>query len=332
MARPLRIEYPGAYYHVMSRGNAGENIFPGRKDKERLLEYLAKAVDQYTIVIHTYCLMSNHYHLLMETPQANLSSAMQWLNVSYAVSYNRRHGRNGHLFGGRFKALLIDAEAYLTHLSRYIHLNPVRAKMVRRPEDYPWSSYPALVDQVRKPDWLETRELLSYFAPRGSSHGKSDKKEAIKYYRAFVQDVDPEAVENPAKQAAGGFIVGGSDFVRWVQESFLARRKDEKAIPQLKVLRPRIPVGAIVEAVSREFDGDEERILEKGHKRNTARDIAISLSRSHSGVSCSDLGVTFGGISGSAISERCKELSKELARDRQLRGRMERIERRILTN
>ncbi|MFQ6673753.1 MAG: transposase, partial [Fidelibacterota bacterium] len=130
MARPLRIEYPGAYYHVMNRGNAGENIFPGRDDKEKFLEYLAKAAEQYGIVVHTYCLMSNHYHLLMETPEANLSSAIQWLNVSYAVSYNRKHRRKGHLFGGRFKALLVDAEEYLTHLSRYIHLNPVRAKMV----------------------------------------------------------------------------------------------------------------------------------------------------------------------------------------------------------
>ena len=163
MARPLRVEYPGAYYHVINRGNAGENIFIDERDREKFLEYLAKGTERFITKIHTYCLMSNHYHLLIETPQANLSVAIQWLNVSYSVYFNKRHRRRGHLFQGRFKAILLDANEYLILLSRYIHLNPVRAKMVTHPLEYSWSSYPVFAGKRRKPDWLITETVLSYF-------------------------------------------------------------------------------------------------------------------------------------------------------------------------
>ena len=130
MTRPLRIEYPGAYYHVVNRGNNQENIFKNDRDREKFIEYLERATDRFSTIIHSYCLMDNHYHLLVETLEANLSLSMQWINVSYATYFNRKRGRRGHLFQGRFKEILIDADDYLKHLSRYIHLNPVRAKMV----------------------------------------------------------------------------------------------------------------------------------------------------------------------------------------------------------
>ena len=138
MSRPLRVEYPGAFYHVINRGNNQEKIFKNDRDREKFLEYLEKANERFSIIIHTYCLMSNHFHLLVGTPDANLSQAMQWINVSYATYFNRKRGRAGHLFQGRFKAILIDADEYLKHLSRYIHLNPVRAKLVSGPSEYQW--------------------------------------------------------------------------------------------------------------------------------------------------------------------------------------------------
>ncbi|UCF90286.1 MAG: transposase, partial [Desulfobacterales bacterium] len=156
MARPLRVEYPGAFYHVINRGNNQEKIFETDRDKEKFLEYLAKAAERFSIVIHTYCLMNNDFHLLVETSEANLSLAMQWVNISYATYFNRKHGRHGHLFQGRFKAILIDADAYLEHLSRYIHLNPVRAEMVSSPADYTWSSYLAFIGTQKAPRFLET--------------------------------------------------------------------------------------------------------------------------------------------------------------------------------
>jgi len=128
MARPLRIEYPGAFYHVMHRGNAKSNIFLSDRDREKFFEYLDSSVERFELKIHTYCLMTNHYHLIVETPQPNLSQAIKWINVSYAAYFNRKRQRSGHLFQGRFKAIVVDADAYLKHLSRYIHLNPIRAK------------------------------------------------------------------------------------------------------------------------------------------------------------------------------------------------------------
>ena len=165
MARPLRIEYPNAYYHVINRGNAGENIFLNERDKEKFLEYLSIAAERFSLIIHTYCLMSNHYHLVVETPKANLSRAIQWLNVSYATYFNRKRDRKGHLFQGRFKSIVIDADEYLAQLSHYIHLNPVRVKMVVNPADYPWSSYSLFIGKDKKPDWFDT-SLLAYFGKK----------------------------------------------------------------------------------------------------------------------------------------------------------------------
>jgi REP element-mobilizing transposase RayT len=145
MARPLRVEYPGAFYHVINRGNSLEKIFTSTRDYEKFLQYLEKAAERFALIIHTYCLMDNHYHLLIETPEPNLSMTMQWLNVSYATYFNRKQDRSGHLFQGRFKAILIDADAYLKHLSRYIHLNPVRAGIINTPRQYHWSSYPSFI-------------------------------------------------------------------------------------------------------------------------------------------------------------------------------------------
>jgi len=130
MARPLRIEYPGAFYHVINRGNEDEDIYRSVRDRRKFLEYVEDAVCRYSLSNHSYCLMPNHYHLLIEAHEANLSKSIQWLNVSYATYFNNKYQRSGHLFQGRFKSLLVDADEYLKELSRYIHLNPVRANLV----------------------------------------------------------------------------------------------------------------------------------------------------------------------------------------------------------
>lgn len=322
MARPLRVEYSGAYYHLINRGNAGENIFDAQRDKEKFLEYLKKAVERFSIVIHTYCIMTNHYHILLETPQPNLSVAIQWLNGSYAAYYNKKHRRSGHLFQGRYKAILIDTDEYLKQLSRYIHLNPVRIKLVTKPAEYPWSSYPTFISGIKAPDWLETRWLLAYFGRR--------KKEAIKNYKSFVEEIDIGSLENPNKHVVGGFILGDTDFVNWVKETFLSTRDDEKEIPQLKKLRPRVSLETILQAVCNEVGCSREQIREKGRKRNEAREIAIYLARDLSGLRCKDLGEFFGGISGAAITMRYNQVTKEIAKDNKLRARTNKIKGKII--
>ena len=141
MARPIRIEFEGALYHVTSRGDRCEAIYEDDADRERFLEVLGQVVEDFNWVVHAYCLMSNHYHLVIETPDANLAKGMRQLNGVYTQYSNRRHQRSGHLFQGRYKAILVDADSYLLELARYVVLNPVRARMVRKPGAWPWSSY-----------------------------------------------------------------------------------------------------------------------------------------------------------------------------------------------
>ncbi|MGH7874078.1 MAG: transposase [Candidatus Binatia bacterium] len=140
MARPLRIEYQGAHYHVTSRGNERKAIFRGDPDRENFVELIRRAVDQFDLRLHAYVLMDNHYHLLLETRRAGLNRALRYLNGVYTQAFNRRHHRVGHLFQGRYKAILIEKESYLLDLSRYIHLNPWRVKESNDPVKYPWSS------------------------------------------------------------------------------------------------------------------------------------------------------------------------------------------------
>ena len=321
MTRPLRVEYPGAYYHVVNRGNNQEKIYINDRDREKFLEYLEKAVERYSIIIHTYCLMSNHYHLLVETPEANLSLSMQWINVSYATYFNRKRKRHGHLFQGRFKAILIDADEYLKHLSRYIHLNPVRAKMVSSPADFPWSSYPGYIGKKKAPKFLQTDWLLSNFG--------RNKREARRNYKDFVEGVDANTVENPHKQVTAGFILGDTNFANWVKETFLSSKQGEKEIPALKKLKPRIPPEAVVKAVCQEFECSADQVIIKGRKKNKAREVAIYLSRALSGLAGKDLGDYFGGVSGALITIMYNRMGKEATRNRRLKRQIERVRQHI---
>ena len=177
MARPLRIEYPGAFCHVTSRGNERKDTFRSRRAREKFLEYLASATVRCGACIHVYCLMSNHYHLLVETPYGNLSPITQHINGAYTTYFTVKRQRSGHLLQGRYKAVLVGADEYAKTLSRYIHLNPVGARMVEGPGEYPWSSYNDYVGAREAPVWLERGLVLASFgapgagmsAPTGSS-------------------------------------------------------------------------------------------------------------------------------------------------------------------
>jgi len=167
MARPLRLEFAHALYHVTSRGDRREDIYHDDKDRQAWLSVLAKVCKRFNWTVHAYCLMSNHYHLLVETPEANLSAGMRHLNGVYTQLSNRAHGKVGHVFQGRFKAIVVDKDNYLLELARYVVLNPVRAGMVQDPGQWPWSSYGAMLVPGWLPgaDWLATDKLLAYFAP-----------------------------------------------------------------------------------------------------------------------------------------------------------------------
>ena len=179
MARALRTDFSGAVHHVTSRGNERRPIFVDDHDREMFLRFLGRAVARFGWSLAAYVLMTNHFHLLVQTPEPNLSRGMQWLNTAYVVWFNRRHQRSGHLYGGRFKAFLIEKESYFTAVLRYVVLNPVRANMVARPEDYRWSSYRATAGLESAPEWLDTIAALTPFAP--------DTALAQSFYRDFVE-------------------------------------------------------------------------------------------------------------------------------------------------
>ena len=174
MARPLRLEYAGAIYHVTSRGDRREAIYDDDGDRERWLEIVARVCERFNWRVHAYCLMDNHYHLVLETIDGNLSKGMRQLNGVYTQYYNRRHSSSGHVFQGRYKAIHVEKEAYLLELCRYVVLNPVRAKMVKDIARWPWSSYPAAVGHCQPPNWLESDWILSHF-------GKQRKRMRAKY-------------------------------------------------------------------------------------------------------------------------------------------------------
>lgn len=307
MARPLRLEYPGAFYHVLNRGNNLEHIFRNERDREKFLILIGKMKDRFSLGIHTYCLMDNHYHLLIETKEPNLSQAIQWLNVSYAIYFNRRYRRPGHLFQGRFRAILIEADEYLRPLSRYIHLNPVRAKLVSTPDLYFWSSYRALIGKTRIPRFLEVDWLLSNFSEK--------RKEAMRKYRAFVEGMDMTKLKNPNKEIFGSFILGRKHFVTWVKETFLLGKDDNKEIPQLKQLKTRVDPRRVVDEVCKEFGCSTEQVLKKGTKRNKAREAAIYLAKELSGLTCRDLGIYFGGVSGALITMMANRIAQRQIQD-----------------
>jgi putative transposase len=323
MARPLRIEYPGAFYHVMHRGNAGSDIFKSDRDREKFLDYVGKAVERYGIKIHSYCLMTNHYHFLIETPYPNLSQAIKWINVGYVAYYNRKRRRSGHLFQGRFKAVVIDADEYLKHLSRYIHLNPIRAGMVSHCREYPWSSYPVFGGYAKAPEWLETHWLLSLFG--------QNRKGAMERYREFVESVQNDKIENPSKDIVSGIILRGTEFVSWIKRNFLSNDADIKEKPQLKSLKPGLSPEDLLTAICNEFACTRKVILQKGKKGNLARDLAIYLSREMTGESGISLGRHYG-ISGAGITVRHSIIAEKIKKNRKLKGQINRIKKAIINN
>ena len=221
MSRPVRIEFPDALYHVTARGDQREAIFDDDQDRRSFLSTLEQVVNRFNWVCHAWCLMDNHYHLLIQTPDGNLSNGMRQLNGVYTQASNRRHGRVGHLFQGRFKAILVDSEAYLLELTRYVVLNPVRAGMVNNPADWPWSSYRASAGIEPAAPWLAVDGLLAHFAEQ---RGLAQKR-----YTQFVAE-GVKAV-SPWLGLKGQVFLGDEQFVRRMQACMRADARDDVQIP-----------------------------------------------------------------------------------------------------
>jgi putative transposase len=205
MTRPLRLEFPGALYHVTSRGDRSEDIYCDTGDRYAWLEIMGLTAARFNFVVHAYCQMGNHYHLLLETREANLSQGMRQLNGLYSQHFNRRHGVVGHLFQGRYKAILVQKDGYLLELARYIVLNPLRANVVKKLGDWPWSSHHFTMGRTAAPTWLNTDWLLSQFG--------ASRQEAMSAYENFV--VAGHGLSNPLNKTSHQVLLGDEAFIAY---------------------------------------------------------------------------------------------------------------------
>lgn len=299
MGRSLRIEYSGAFYHVTSRGNEQKDVFKSQKDREKFLSYLASASERYGAAIHAFCLMSNHYHVLMETPAGNLSQIMRHINGAYTNYFNTKRKRAGHLFQGRYKAILVEKNVYALELSRYIHLNPVRAGMVKMPEEYRWSSYRSYIGLASPPDWLITTEQLGQF--------QGGVLEMQSNYKSFVEDANGEVVESPFAGVVGSVILGSHEFIAEVEEKHLVEKQAELDVPALKRIACRWSVDKIIETVS--------GVMEK--ESRLAKKLSIYLCHRYSGARLKDIGERFG-IGAAGVSQESRRFAIKIDEDSEL--------------
>jgi len=231
MSRPLRIEFPGAVYHVTSRGNARQAIFIDDEDRGGFLDVLSMVVERFNWVCHSYCLMENHYHLLIETPDGNLSKGMRELNGVYTQGFNQRYKRVGHLFQGRYKAIMVEKDHHLLSLCRYVVLNPERAGLIKKPEQWRWSSYRATVGLTKKPSFLTVDWVLSQFG--------GQKKGAIEKYKRFV--IEGMGKESPWETLRGQIFWGTDEFIKQLR-GLLDEKEKIKEVPRVQryVARPTL--------------------------------------------------------------------------------------------
>lgn len=314
MGRPLRIEYPGALYHVTSRGNEKKNIFLDKADRDKFLQILQEYHTRHGMVIHAYVLMDNHYHLLLETPRGNLLKVMHGINSRYTGYFNRKYQRVGHLFQGRYRALLVEKDQYLLSLSRYIHLNPMRAGIARRPEEYPYSSYGAYIGRRSREDWMQYDPVLSQFG--------RNRKGAEENYRKYVSEADQEN-ENPLRDLFGQTILGGEAFLEHVKDLCKGEALDSEVIARMEYTRyPSLR--EIVMKVATVFGIGEERILAGESK--PARDVALYLIHRYSGLSNREIGRIFGGVHSSSVSQTVRRLKVKMRAHKELEKTVQEIE------
>ena len=311
MARPVRLDFPNTFYHVLSRGNERRKIFYNLADYSRFLETLGRMVKQFKVEVHGYVLMPNHFHLLVRTQQANLSRALQWLGVSYSVWFNRKHDRCGHVFQGRFKSFVIEDDQYLAALILYIHGNPLRAKLVKELGEYRWSSYRGYLRKEWQEAWLTTDTGLSVF---GGSRRKFGE----------VQESQLERVETVLEDLRYGVYLGTEEYA----EECLRKLKDEshREKPQIRRMLRALDIEEVLKKVLKKLGQAEfDPLRATGKKKNQTRDMAIYALKQAGIFTNQEIGRVFG-VGYTAVTEAAKRAEACLSRNDEMRERMQKID------
>ena len=303
MPRPKRIHYEGAVYHVTSRGNERRKIVMDDSDRWLFVRILDEMIEENGIVCHAWVLMDNHYHLMLETPGANLSAAMKHLNSIYTQKFNLKHHRSGHLFQGRFKAIVVEKDTYLKELCRYLVLNPVRAKMVKHPRDWKWSSYRATAGLERPEPWLEVDWILGQFG--------RDKLRAQKAYKTFVEDGIGKK-ESPWEKLFSRVYLGGEEFLNKVHE--VGRKHKSLDTPKYQREVVKLKPEDVLGKVAKVYGVKAGDLLLAGAREFEARDAAIYWLKKDSGLSLRAIGERIG-VGFSAVGNQWSKIKKRMSKD-----------------
>jgi putative transposase len=341
MSRPLRIERPGGWYHITARGNERRPIFRDNRDRAHFCNLLAELVGRFQVRLHAFVLMDNHYHLIIELTEPNLSRTGQWLNVSYSVWFNRRHARSGHLFQGRFKSVVVDPIQWGLELSRYVHLNPVRVGRLglgkedrqklkvgnsdapdrrevkvrlARLRRYRWSSYRAYAGLGKQPEWLECKPILEL--------GGGKKEERMRHYREYVESAIREGLEeSPWEQLQDQVVLGGEQFLQKLRVHVTGNAREQRGAKRLAKARPKLKeVIANLEKVKRQVwpefrdcHGDD------------GRDLVLYVGRHACGLKLRELATAVGMNDYSAVSIAIRRFEKQLRQNKATREQLKQV-------
>lgn len=320
MSRPLRIQYPDAYYHVTCRGNEQRKIFRAAEDMNEFLRLLARSAGIYEVQVLVYALMPNHFHLLLCTPKGNLSDFMRHFNISYTGSFNRKYKRTGHLYQGRYKAFLIDKDNYLLEVSRYIHLNPLRMKskesLNKRWEELltgDATSLPGYLNKKNRKDFVDYNTILDYFGTEG---GKSSRG-----YKRFVAEAIEKDIPSPLEKGKGTGIVGEKNFIEQIKQLFEKDRKGKKSHreqPAFRQLEKAWMPEDLIDSYLKLIQKTREELTSKG-KQSPDRAILMELLYRFCKITQPQIGKLLGGIDYSAVSQARKRLNMKMENDQGLK-------------
>jgi REP element-mobilizing transposase RayT len=298
MARPLRLSFENAVYHITARGNRREPIFYYNEDRKVFLDKINETILKYSFICFAYCLMDNHYHLFLRTIYPNISDGMHYLNTSYTNWFKAQHKVVGVLFQGRYKSLIVDENSYGVHLSAYIHLNPYRAGIVEDLREYPWSSYPDYVGGAGSPVELDTGFILGQF--------DNELETARRKYETYV--IENRTMESPLKESYKGIALGGSEFLQSIKER-IEGIGNKREVPETKDVRAHTKE-EIIQKVMDEFSIGREEIFNK-KRGNFFRNMTLSLLKQFTSMSLKEIGALFQ-MDYAAVSQACKRYEEKV--------------------
>ena len=322
MTRPLRIQFPGALYHVTSRGNEKKNIFKDDDDRNHFLKILSQSIQTYNINLHCFVLMKNHFHLLVETPLGNLGDFMRQFNISYTSHYNRRHKRVGHLYQGRYKSILVEKDSYLSALSRYVHLNPVKVAEIKKttPEhqlqhlwNYKWSSLPGYLNLSEQLDFLNYDTILV-------EYGGCNQTGRNNYKQQLVTDLGSDS-NNIKDKIIGQSILGSKEFISRIRDTYLNNKK-EREKPDIRKIHNYLSQDIVLSVLTNEFELTLDEIFTKaGYIRQTSMTVLYK----YAGLNNREIGELFG-VDYSTVSQSRKRLLENAEKNEKTKLALDKIE------